>query len=367
MSLGVMYGVSFLFVIILVICVILKANIQEKQDSTENTSKSNEYIYKRDESPYRLGGTNLDRFFVECVLSGITGFSKKANVEKAKLIANKYNLAFYSVEKLYEEAYKAHQPLSTEYRLAQENEIRSREKREYDTLNMYSDLYGRDKKIAMLTEQKLAMLRQANASDNYAKLMMSSTQKAESDWAIFGGIANGLGGIGAGISTAIDIQARNAEIRAQNEANMKAAMPAYMHITGNAAQNRANAETIEEEIQKTKMKLEKSIPPETVMKLLDITNMTLSISQTGAFKITASVAVKKSLTIYDDVPAYIDGTLCASLYDGDTKVASALMVLPLNGVSSRNIGIVGMGLSGAEEGKTYTIKFSPHKMWLMEV
>lgn len=38
----------------------------------------------------------------------------------------------------------------------------------------------------------------------------------ERDWAIWGGMASGAGGIGAGVSTAIDVQRTNAEIRQRN-------------------------------------------------------------------------------------------------------------------------------------------------------
>lgn len=360
------FGLALLIMIVGAIVLGFKDRIQNKKDENENISGSSEYIYKRFECPNEFGRTNMDRFFIECVLSNATDFTKKSTVEKAKLLANKYNLTYDSIETLYNQAYQAHLPLSRGYMLAEENKIKSSERQEYETLTKYSNLYGKSKKLSMLRDQRDALLKQAKSSDSYAEFMIRSTQKAESDWAVLGGIANGLGGIGAGISTAIDVQARNAEIRAQNAANMKAVMPAYMYITGNASQNRANAKSIGEEIQRTEMKLVEDISSKEVMELINISDTTVSISKTGSFKITASISAKKDLTIYDDVPAYIDGTLCASLYDGNIKVASALMVLPLNGISSKKVGIVGMGLSGARENKAYTIKFSPHKLWLME-
>lgn len=360
------FGLAILIFIIGAIVFGVQSHIQGKKDAEENTSGSNEYIYKRFESPNEFGCTNLDRFFIECVLSNNTDFSKKSNVEKAKLLANKYNLTYNSIEELYLSAYEQHKPISRKYIQAEENKIKNNEHQEYNKLTKYSSLYGKDKKLTMLSDQRDTLLSQAKSSESYADFMIRTTQKAESDWALLGGIANGLGGIGAGVSTAIDVQARNAEIRAQNAENMKAVMPAYMYITGNASQNRANARRIEEEIQRTEMKLVEEISPNKALELITITDTTVSVSKTGAFKITASVSAKDGLTIYDDVPAYIDGTICASLYDGNTKVGSALMVLPLNGISSRKVGIVGMGLSGAKENKTYTIKFAAHKLWLME-
>ena len=38
----------------------------------------------------------------------------------------------------------------------------------------------------------------------------------EHDWAVMGGLANGLAGPGAGIATAVNAQIENAQIRARN-------------------------------------------------------------------------------------------------------------------------------------------------------
>ena len=56
-----------------------------------------------------IGGTLLDRFFVECTLSG-TDFDNEEDIAKAKEIAKKYNLSypFSGIESLYLKALENH-------------------------------------------------------------------------------------------------------------------------------------------------------------------------------------------------------------------------------------------------------------------
>ena len=59
-----------------------------------------------------IGGTLLDRFFVECTLSG-TDFDNEEDIAKAKEIAKKYNLSypFSGIESLYLKALENHKEL----------------------------------------------------------------------------------------------------------------------------------------------------------------------------------------------------------------------------------------------------------------
>jgi hypothetical protein len=101
------------------------------------------------------------------------------------------------------------------------------------------------------------------------------------------------------------------------------------------------------------------------MKLLDIVDTNVEVSETGAFTISATIKAKQELFIFDDVPAVADGTIIAELIDGTEVVGTAKMVLPIYGVSDY-VKIIGMGLSGAKQGKKYDLSFKGYKLWLME-
>ncbi len=356
------------FAVLIVICWYFgaKDKAQKAADAEENKSGSADYVYKRNENPTVIGGTSLDRFFVECVLSGCNDLTMEKNIAKAKLLAEKYNLDYSNgLEKLYQQAFEAHEKISGKIMQDKLSVKRQEEREEYERLNRYSDYYGKDKTVAMLTDRMNELRSKASSQDRYAEMVMRSGQQQERDWAIWGGIANGIAGAGAGVSTALDVQAQNAQIRAQNEANMRAAMPMYMMVTGNASQNRKNADSIQRQIELLKEKLISDISAEDVMNLLEIVSPTVDVSETGAFKVTATIQAKEKLSIYGDVPAIADGTIIAHVISEEKEIGTAKMVLPVEGVSTK-VGIVGVGLTGAELGKKYTVKFSAHKLWMME-
>jgi len=360
------FWVSVALILIQIVLIFLPDKKSDNNVVEENTSGSKDYVYKRNETSGVAGGTNLDRFFIECVLSGCNDFSQEKNIEKAKIFAEKYNLQYNSgIIELYERALEAHEKIGGRILSESLDQKREKEYGEYTRLTKYAEYYGTRKKVAMLTEQKDELNSRASKMKQNADFLLRSTQTRERDWASWGGIASGLAGPGAGVATAMDIQAKNAQIRAQNEANMKAAMPAYMNVLGYVSDSKKYIDLLEKEITLTKEKLVSNQPDNLVMKLLNVYNSTVEVSETGAFKITATVELKEKQFIFGDVPAIVDGTILAHLYDGPKEIGTAKLVLPVDGVRDK-VGVVGVGLSGAQSGKKYTIIFTPYKLWLME-
>ncbi len=364
--------ISFVITLVLTISFLILSRAYQKAqnnaDQKENKSKSTDYVYKRNEIASEIGGTNLDRFFIECTLSRCNDFTTSKNVAKAKLFADKYNLSYTNdaeIEALYNQALKAHEKITDKIMTEKLDKQRQKEQKEYNCLIKYAEYYGRDKKKAILTDRMNELRNKADLLDHTANTLIKSGQQRERDWATWGGIADGIAGVGAGVSTAIDIQIQNAQIRAQNEANMRSAMPSFMTLTGNASQNRSNANKIQKQIESLSEKLVSDLSAPEVMKLLEIINPTIDVSETGAYVVTATVIAKNKLFIFDDVPAVADGTIEAHVLDGTREIGTAKMVLPVDGVSEKT-GIIGMGLSGAEFGKSYNITFSDYKLWLME-
>ena len=313
-----------------------------------------------------IGGTPLDRFFVECVLSECNDFSKPKNVARAKLLADKYKLSYPDgVESLYMQGYEAHTAVSGRIESDAMEELRKAERAEYERMNRYAYYHGKEKKAAMLRDRMKELRDEAKSKDRYADMLMRSVTEQEQDWSIWGGIADGLAGPAAGVSMAIDIQQQNAQIRARNEANSRAAMPYYMTITGSASQNRANADAIEKELSLLQEKLVEDAGSEEVLKLLEISNSVVEVSKTGAFRVSATVEPKKPLYIYGDVPATADGTIVAHVFEEGIDIGRVNMVLPVNGASSKT-GVMGIALSGADPTKKQRVVFTADNLWLQE-
>lgn len=352
--------------VVLMYLISLPGRMRAKADKEENKSGSSDYVFKRNENARVIGGTNLDRFFIECVLSNCNDFTLEKNVAKAKLFADKYNLSYTSgIESLYESAMKAHEKIRGNIYNSKLNKQREDEQVEQSLLTRYAEYYGRDKKKAMLTDRMLALKKEAKDLDSMATMILQSSQQKESDWATWGGIASGLAGAGAGVSTAMDIQAKNAQIRAQNEANKNAVMPACVAGACSASKKRSDAGSIQKQIDELGEKLLSTASTTEVMDQLEIMNPKVEISETGAYRVMATVKVKHKLFIFDDVPATADGTIEAHVFDGNHEIGTAKMVLPESGVYDA-VKIVGLGLSGAVPDKTYNVTFTGYKLWLME-
>lgn len=97
----------------------------------------------------------------------------------------------------------------------------------------------------------------------------------ERDWAIWGGMASGAGGIGAGVSTAIDVQRTNAEVRQRNAQRDEQARQISMH-----AQNAMGwmteryvkeiAELREKENREERYRYGIAVPTEELFRMLEI-------------------------------------------------------------------------------------------------
>lgn len=332
-------------------------------DSKKNAATKKEAAQKQAEV---IGATMLDRFFVECVLLEADDFSKPKNKQRAQLLADKYDLKYPNgIEELYKQGLDGHKVVSQRFVLNRLEEKCAEERQEFERLNKYSDLEGKAKRIAMLTDRAIELRKEAKSQDQYADMLMRSGQQKERDWATWGGIADGIAGFGAGVSTAVDIQMQNMQIRAENEKRRQAALPGYMFMTNSAQGNRRNADEIMKEIENFKLKLVSDEPAAELMKKISFSNTDVLVSETGAAMVCTSATLDPKFKIFDDVPAVVDGTIIAKIYDGDQLCGTAQLVLPMYGLG-QNIPLNGICIGCCKPGKNYTAKFTAKNLWAIE-
>lgn len=311
------------------------------------------------------------QFYKECIEKGIEDISSPANNQKAELIAKRLgckgceNLADYFEEgrKLYTQAEDQGKAAEEQKKLA---ELRSAEKEKYDGLTKYASFEGREKRVAILSDTQRQYYKKAAELEKGMRLLTHASQQKEINWATHGGIASGIAGGAAGLAVAIDAQAKNAQIRAQNEANMRALTPGILAVHKSAGEYRQAAKDLQVSIDDAKIKLVADTPKDEVFSKLDIRVNQIAISETGAFTIQVSVKLTDDLTIFDNVQAVADGTLSANLYQEGHNVGNALLVLPTFGVDRTEAIIEGICLSGAKQGIPYEVQFTPHLLWEME-
>ena len=307
-----------------------------------------------------------EQFYLECVKNGIEDFSSPKNRQRGQLLAEKYNLPN---DKTFEELYKEGQELNNrtneQARQKKLNEMRQNERKEFDKLNRYANLQGKDKRIAMLSDKANALLEKAGAQKDSANYLMSAGVQKESSWATLGGAASGIAGPAAGVATAMDVQRKNAEIRQSNQAYLNGALPGIMGLSSRAEENIDRANRIDREIENFKLKLMSDEPADELMKNVTFVGTKVYVSETGAVTVSTKASLDPNFMIFGDVPAVVDGTICADVYDGSRCCASVNLVLPLYGIG-QNVRLKGMSLDGGEPGKEYSVKFSATNLCALE-
>ncbi len=323
---------------------------------------------KKNRELQKLDQENKLAFYNECLSNNIKYINSDKERQKAALIAQKYNIPFTDIELLFKEARHIAVIEAKNERQKSIQDLKDEETRRCASLDKYSDLYGRDKRIEMINDE----LRETRASIERSiaaeRAVISASQQKEQDWAIHGGIASGIAGPGAGVATALNIQAKNAEIRAQNQANLQALKPIVMSTSETVGLASKRAKSLEEDLKNAQTRLVFEDDVTTCLSKLKFQNTTVEVSKTGTCIVSTNVIKADSYIIFDDIEATIDGTIIANIYDQDALIGTANLVLPRYGISNRKSyeKLQGMCLFCGKPGKTYRVEFDAVNLWAME-
>lgn len=311
--------------------------------------------------------TNEHGFYIECVLGGYTDFTSEKNVEKAKLLAQRYNLEYpYGIERLFDLCASEYYKLRETRKQRALNEVIEADQKLCNQLSRYKDETGREKRIKMLSdmiqEAKQEQARRLEASRYLAKI---STQKTM-DWATLGGAVSGVAGPIAGAVTALNVQAQNASINAQNQRNLKEVAPSITNLLSQAGEYGKTEEELKKRIAEVQEKLVGKESPETVFGKLEFHDIQYQVRDTGAVLVRATVTAH-DLKVYDSPNAIVDGTIIADVMQGEKKNGEVYLVLPLYGMPNDTLTeLVGMSMLNAKPGQEYSINLRTKNLWEME-
>lgn len=326
-------------------------------------------IFHTGEKNVRINKNKIS-FYEECCRNNINDCISEKEKQKAALIAQKHYIkvedivaSFYEAKKLFEEE------AANKMMMAQAAELdaqKESERIQCAQLERYSNLNGRDKRIAMLSAERDEALKMAQQLSSSAAGALTTFQEKEHDSAILGGIAAGITNSTAyGAATSMNYEAKNASIRARNETMRATLAPVMSSFYNMASEDRKRAEEINIEIEETKTKLVGEDSPAECLQHLLISETTVKVSETGTCTVKAKVRLNSSYVIYDEVDTVIDGTIIAKIYDGSTLIGVALLVLPKYGVKRIEM-LTGMCLYCGTPGKKYTVQYAATKLWAME-
>ena len=184
----------------------------------------------------------------------------------------------------------------------------------------------------------------------------SVVQEKEKDWAIHGGIADGLAGPIAGVAIAIDTMNKNKEIRERNAANREWGRQQKEHYFDMAKKAQQQAPQYISAYEIGRMLA--AVYHENCNDLF-ISNASYRISaETGA------VYVKADWKVLNGVRRCVDGAYVAKIYDGSCKLAGyAFLNLPKNGTLDGKGSFEGLCPSPVVKAKYYTIQIEPYNLY----
>ncbi len=315
-------------------------------------------------------GKSKKDFYLECVKNGIEELDTPAKIQKAELIAKRVFIKKQrDIKELFELSKELYlEKMESEKRDQRDDaiaELVNAENEQFEKLTKYASFEGREKRVAILSDELRAAVAVLKELEGLEKSIMRGSQKKEINSSVMGGIADGLAGPGAGVAAYIDAERKNEQIRAENKVNREMAHQATSILRGDAKQALARVSVLRNAVGNAQLKLLADTPKEKVFAKLHISTESITISETGAFTVKATVNGVKDLTILGDVPAVIDGTLSADLYQQDQLVGTALLVLPTYGIGN-TATVEGICLTGAKKDVPYRVEYRPHLLWEME-
>lgn len=190
-------------------------------------------------------------------------------------------------------------------------------------------------------------------------MQQSVYQEKKKDWAILGGIAEGIAGPAAGIITAANAINDNAKIEANNAARREWGVKQnafYQNLASQAEQKRKTALSMKELQEKYMAVL--SWKPSTLFSLIKFSGTKADVdAQTGAVFVSTSWK-------QEDKSICIDGALRAKLYTGSGQCAGcAYLVMPKVGTVGFEGKLTGICASPIKKATHYSVKIEPVDLW----
>ncbi len=190
----------------------------------------------------------------------------------------------------------------------------------------------------------------------------------ESDSALWGGFASGLGGIGAGITTAAQMEINNAGVRQRNQMRSDAIFGAAAVQWGSLVQREIREEEEmkrwEKMMQQAQFRRIEHPPKEDLLAILTPRVTSLTVSTTGSILLEVSVR-KRTLNIQGSIPAVVDGFITAKLWADGQPAGEIPLTLPLYGISSDRM-LKGVLLRREVIAPNYDVTFEATDLWAVE-
>ena len=247
---------------------------------------------------------------------------------------------------------------------------------------MVSKLRGSSKRKQMLTnliadyDNKIQKLEEGEKALIQLGMIYASQQQKESDWAIIGGIAEGIAGPAAGLVAAANTMANNTKIREHNAAVRKTSMEIMSGVPGllgDICSLEKEREQIRQQLCEAQNKVVLSKPSAKVIwENIKLGKATVTKKTSGVLAVALPITFKEAfaLDVPDGVSMVVDGTIKGEVWFEDKLVGDVLFPLPLYGIPSNmtaEITLDGMCDWSVEYNGKYNVKIADEQnLWIME-
>lgn len=245
-----------------------------------------------------------------------------------------------------------------------------------------SRLKGNQKRVKMLSDliqdfnKRIEEIKEGEEAMKTLGMLYMQQQKKEGDWAIAGGIADGLAGPVAGFMAASQVMENNREIQRHNE-TMRNTSREILSGVVKTSQNRyaieSQKEQAEERCKEAKEKISLSTPDNVeIWNHIRVGRYQIKKAESGVLHISLPVHIETPfvLDVPENVNTVVDGTLKAEVRFEDKLVGTVNFPLPLYGIPTNmtaEVTLDGMLDRSVEFNGEYTLKMlDSHNLWIME-
>lgn len=247
---------------------------------------------------------------------------------------------------------------------------------------LVSSLYGNQKRVKMLSDliedfkTRIDGIAKGEEAMKQLSMIYMEQQKKEGDWAIAGGLAEGLAGPVAGFMAASQVVENNREIQSHNAAMRNASreiLSGLMDVTSDRYKLQRQRDQAKERCEEAKEKITLSKPDSAeIWSHIQVGRYQVKKAKSGVLHIALPVHIETPLTldVPENVNTVIDGTLKAEVQFEGKNVGSVSFPLPLYGIPTNmttEVTLDGMLARSVEFNGEYTLKMSDsHNLWIME-
>lgn len=292
------------------------------------------------------------------------------------IVSNNFSVPREEIVKSYNEGREYAEELNYKKNVDRITAEKQKEKKEYDAIYQNTKIVGKDKYLAKKYKELEQNIKMADicGQGKDRSVQLSQTRAKTSDWAILGGMANGIAGPAAGLATACNVQQKNAAAEREAEAIRNQAFDNIGYLWQQQSQFEYSAHRLQEYIEEVKNKLYDESDPEEKMGLIHAMVQNYKILDTKNMRISLKFDCEKEIHILNS-EALIDGSIqinilknreivgttyyCAPGFDED---AVARTVTGFGAVSESET----IALGSFEKGIGYEFEIKPYKLWCIE-